>query len=168
MQAKSILPLPCDSDEGLLVVAIDSSWIGARWALYQIWEGQKCIALYGSCTFNKTQQNYRQLKTKVFETFMGLKDLCHQVWGVHFCLEHDAISLAWLFNFKTKHIKAESFKTEDALSRCPPFKKDEIYNNIDTEEFLDAYNLTYGSLNRLLKDVTPLGQWWRGSEYCVV
>ncbi len=126
--------------------------------------------------FNKTQQNYGQPKTEVFGTFMGLKDLRHRVWGVHFCLEHDAISLAkmlkepddvpnvpmlrwilWiqLFDFETKHVKAESFKTEDALSRCPPSEKDETYDDIDAEEFLDAYDLAYGSLSRPSKDATP-------------
>ncbi|KAK0183835.1 hypothetical protein F5146DRAFT_1007332 [Armillaria mellea] len=92
-QAKLILPSPQTSDEGLLVVAIDSSWMEVGWALYQIRDSQKHISLYGSCMFNKTQQNYGQLKTEVFGTFMGLKDLHHHIWGVHFHLEHNAISL---------------------------------------------------------------------------
>ncbi len=59
-QAKSILPLPRDTNEGLLVVAIDSSWMGAGWALYQVREGQKRIALYGSCTLMSLQALYTQ------------------------------------------------------------------------------------------------------------
>lgn len=56
--------------------------------------------------------------------------------------------IAWirLCNFETKHIPATQFKLEDGLSQCKPSLKDQPYDNIDSEEFLDAYNNTiYGS-----------------------
>ncbi len=85
---------PRTSDNGMIVVGVDSSWMGAGWVLYQIVDGIKHPALYGSSTFTKAQQNYGQPKSEVFGTYVVLKALRHRVWGVHFRLEHDAISLA--------------------------------------------------------------------------
>ncbi len=158
--ATSISPPPRASDEGMIVVGIDSSWMGAGWVLYQIVDGLKRPALYGSSTFTKTQQNYGQPKSELFGTFVALKALRHRVWGVHFRLEHDAISLAkmlrqpddvpnapmlrwvsWirLFDFETKHVPASSFKMEDALSRAPPVDTGLPDPSDDVDEFLDAF-----------------------------
>lgn len=94
--ATSISRPPRTSDDGMIVVGVDSSWMGAGWVLYQIVDGVKRPALYGSSTFTKTQQNYGQPKSEVFGTFVALKALRHRVWGVHFRLEHDASSLSTL------------------------------------------------------------------------
>jgi hypothetical protein len=158
--AKLIRRLPRESDNGLVVVGVDSSWMGAGWAVYQILNAEKHPTLYGSCTFNETEQNYGQPKTEVYGVFRAFKELRHRIWGIHFRLDHDATSLAkmirepddlpnapllrwvsWirLFDFEPNHVRAESFKVEDALSRRPPSKNDgeNIYE--DHEEFLEAY-----------------------------
>ncbi|KAJ3736025.1 hypothetical protein DFJ43DRAFT_1221229 [Lentinula guzmanii] len=41
--AKHILPGERSSDEGLMIVAVDSAWTGAGWALYQIQQGVKAV-----------------------------------------------------------------------------------------------------------------------------
>ncbi|PIL30703.1 hypothetical protein GSI_06871 [Ganoderma sinense ZZ0214-1] len=153
---------PRDSDDGMLVVGVDSSWMGAGWVLYQIVDGIKRVALYGSSTFTKPQQNYGQPKSEVFGTFVALKALRHRVWGVHFRLENDASSLAtmlrkpddvpnapmlrwvsWLllFDFEIKHVPAASMKMEDALSRAPQIDTGLSDPSEDVDEFLEAYDL---------------------------
>ena len=160
--ATSITRPPRSSDDGMLVVGVDSSWMGAGWVLYQVVDGIKRPALYGSSTFTKTQQNYGQPKSEVFGTFIALKALRHRVWGVHFRLEHDAVSLAkmikkpddvpnapmlrwvsWLllFDFETKHVPATAMKMEDALSRAPPIDTGLPDPSDDVDDFLDRYGL---------------------------
>jgi hypothetical protein len=164
--AKLLIPGPRTTDENLIVVGVDSSWIGAGWAVYQVRDGLKRPAIYGSCTFNEREQNYGQPKTEVYGVFRALKELRHRVWGVFFRLDHDAISLAqmlrryddvpnapilrwisWiqLFDFEPHHVPATSFKAEDALSRKPPAPSDSTDQEDNSEDFLDAYfNLIYG------------------------
>ncbi len=157
-----------DSDEGLIIVGVDSSWMGAGWAVYQVQENVKHPAIFGSCTFNECEQNYGQPKTEVYGVFQALKELRHRIWGVHFRLDHDALSLAqmirqpddvpnapilrwvaWirLFDFEPHHVPATSFKVEDGLSRRGKAPEDSKYEDpIDPEEFLDAYiGSIYGS-----------------------
>jgi hypothetical protein len=140
--AKLITRLPRNSDEGLMIVGIDSSWMGAGWAVYQIYKSEKRPTLYGSCTFNSTEQNYGQPKTEVYGVFRAFKELRHRIWGVHFRLDHDALSLAkmlrepddvpnapllrwvaWirLFDFEPHHVRAESFRVEDARATISCF-----------------------------------------------
>jgi hypothetical protein len=84
---------PKPSDERLIVVGVDSSWKGAGWVMYQIWMAIKKPTLYSSCTFNATQQNYRQPKTEVFGLFMAFKVLHFRLAIIHFRFEHDATAL---------------------------------------------------------------------------
>ncbi|KAF7334396.1 Retrovirus-related Pol polyprotein from transposon 17.6 [Mycena venus] len=168
--AKLIKRPPRESDEGMIIVGVDSLWMGSGWAVYQIKDGQKHPAIYGSCTFSETEQNYGQPKTEVYGVFRAFKELCHRIWGVHFCLDHDAKSLAkmlqepddvpntpllcwvsWirLFDFEPNHVRAESFKIEDALSRRPKVESDYPYDMQDPEEFLDAYlDVVYGGVEK--------------------
>jgi hypothetical protein len=168
---KLITPCPRASDEGLMIVGVDSSWKGASWVIYQMSKSEKCPTLYGSCTFSATEQNYGQPKSEVYGVFRAFKELCHRIWGVHFRLDHDALSLAkiirepddipnapllhwvaWirLFDFEPHHVRAEAFKMEDALSRRPPAPTDTNYDDQDPEEFLDAYlDLTYSGTHNV-------------------
>lgn len=172
--------MPRNSDEGMLIVGVDSVWMGSGWTVYQIRDLQKRISLYGSCTFNEREQNYCQPKTEVYGIFRAFKELCHRIWGVFFRLEHDAQSVAqmlksvddvpnapilrwisWirLFDFETKHVPALAFKVEDGLSRRKPSPKDQPYDDIYPEEFLDAYNdVAYGSRTHHLAASTPFTQ----------
>ncbi|KAJ7208631.1 hypothetical protein GGX14DRAFT_633510 [Mycena pura] len=120
-------------------LGVESSWMGADWAVYQIINREKHPALYGLCTCNPTEQIY---------------DLRHRIWGVHFRLDHDAKLLsktirepddvpnapmlcwiAWirLFDLEPNHIRDKSFKIEDALSRRPTAPIDRPYNDQDTK-----------------------------------
>ncbi len=94
--AKLIVRQPRASDEGLVIVGVDGSWIGAGWAVYQIRDSKKRPAGFGSCTFSDREQNYGQPKTELYAVFRAFKELRHRIWGIHFRLDHDAISLAMM------------------------------------------------------------------------
>jgi len=63
---------PRTSDEGLIIVGVDGSYIGAGWAVYQVQEGVKRVAIYGGCTFSGAKQNYGQPKTEVYALYRAL------------------------------------------------------------------------------------------------
>ena len=90
-KAKLINPLiPWTSDEGLVSVAVDAAALyGAGWVVYQTRKGDKKPAIYGSCTYNDQENRYSQPKAELFGVFWAFKHLHHQIWGIHFCLEHD-------------------------------------------------------------------------------
>ena len=157
-----------DSDNRLIIVGVDSSWMGAGWTVYQVQDKEKQPAIFGSCTFNEREQNYGQAKTEVYGVFWALKELWHWVWEVHFQLDHDALSLVqmihqpddvpnapilrWvvriqLFDFEPYHMPATAFRAEDGLSQCGPAPEDKSYEDpTDPDEFLDAYiNMAYGT-----------------------
>ena len=81
---------PRDSDHGLVIVTVDSSIHGAGWVVYQQVISNKHPMLFGSCTFSDTESKYSQPKCELFGVFCALKDLRHQVWGIHFRLDIDA------------------------------------------------------------------------------
>ncbi|KAJ3748336.1 hypothetical protein DFH05DRAFT_1390993, partial [Lentinula detonsa] len=60
-----------------IVVGVDSASMGAGWSMNQIQDQQKQISLYGSCTFNKQEQNYGQPKTELYGIFRAFKELRH-------------------------------------------------------------------------------------------
>ena len=158
-QAKLINPLvPRKSDEGLVSVAVDAAALyGAGWVVYQTRNGDKKPAIYGSCTYNDRENRYSQPKAELFGVFRAFKHLRHRIWGIHFCLEHDAkflkemimspdlpnspmtrwIAYLLLFDFDMKHIKADSHKAPDGLSRRPRSADDS--DEEDAEEFLDRF-----------------------------
>ncbi len=51
-KAVLICPGQHESDSGLVILGVDSSWMGARWAIYQMYGEEKKITLFGSTTFN--------------------------------------------------------------------------------------------------------------------
>ncbi len=164
--AKRITQLPRENDEGLVILGVDGSWIGAGWALYQIRETLKRPAGFGSCTFSEREQNYGQPKTELYSVFRAFKELRHRIWGIRFRLDHDAISLAkmirdpddvpnapmlrwvsWmrLFNFYMHHVPATAHKAEDGMSRRRHVPGEEIEGEEVQEEFLEAFiNTIYG------------------------
>lgn len=153
--AKLITQLPRTSDHGLVVVAVDSCNNGAGWIVYQYNETDKHPVLYGSCTYNETEQRYSQPKCELYGVFRALKELRHRIWGIHFRLEADAKFLAqmfhapdlpnaamnrWicyiqLFDFELKHVPAASHKAPDGLSRRPAASDDS--STSDPDEFLN-------------------------------
>ena len=158
-KAKLINPLvPWTSDEGLVSIAVDATALyGAGWVVYQTHKGDKKPAIYGSCTYNDQENHYSQPKAELFGVFWAFKHLCHRIWGIHFCLEHDAkflkemitspdlpnspmtrwIAYLLLFNFNMKHIKAENHKAPDRLSQWPWSAEDS--DDDDAKEFLNHF-----------------------------
>ena len=158
-KAKLINPLvPRTSDECLVSVAVDAAALyGAGWVVYQSRKGDKKPAIYGSCTYNDWENRYSQPKAELFGVFRAFKHLRHRIWGIPFCLEHDAkflkemitspdlpnspltrwIMYLLLFDFDMKHIKAENHKAPDGLSWQPWSAEDSDDDN--AEEFLDHF-----------------------------
>jgi hypothetical protein len=159
-EATLISKPPRASDEGLVVVGVDSSWKGAGWVLYQIRLNIKRPTLYGSTIFNSTQQNYGQPKTEVFGLFVALKALRFRLAMIHFRLEHDATALVqmlrqpndlpnapmmrWisfirLYDMEFLHVPGSSMKMEDAFSRGPFIDTGRPEEAEDAESFLDQW-----------------------------
>jgi hypothetical protein len=165
--AKLIVRPPRESDEGLVIVAVDSCTNGAGWVVYQNTENEKHPVLFGSCTFSEAESRYSQPKCELFGVFRALKDLRHRIWGIHFRLDVDAKFLMqmikspdlpnapmtrWvmylsLFDFEINHVPAEKHLAPDGLSRRKRSAEDS--EEEDAEEYLDKFigstELTYGA-----------------------
>ena len=155
--AKLIRPLPRDSDEGLVIVAIDSCKLGSGWVLYQQRDGLIKPAIYGSCTFNETESRYSQPKAELYGVFRAVKNLRHRIWGLHFRVDVDAkfliemmatpdlpnapmnrwIAFLNLFDFYLNYVPAEKHKVPDGLSRRPRAEDDSDEEDVD--EVLDKF-----------------------------
>jgi hypothetical protein len=123
-------------DEGLVVLAVDSSMYGLGWVVYQIQNSEKHLVLFGLCTYNETESRYSQPKVELYGVFWALKELRHHIWGIYFRIEADAKFLLemlhapdlpnapmtrWLmyiqlFDFDLVHVPAEKHKVPDGLS----------------------------------------------------
>jgi hypothetical protein len=88
--AKLITPQPRISDEGLVIVAVDSCSNGAGWVVYQNVKNEKHPAFFGSCTFSEVESQYSQPKCELYGVFQAIKDSRHRIWGIHFRLDVDA------------------------------------------------------------------------------
>uniref|UniRef100_A0A0W0FG47 Putative polyprotein n=1 Tax=Moniliophthora roreri TaxID=221103 RepID=A0A0W0FG47_MONRR len=120
------------TDEGLVVVGVDSLWKGAGWAVYQIRDGKKRPAIYGSCMFNEREQNYGQPKSELY----GMLKLPDDVPNTPILRW---ISWIRLFDFELRHVPANSHQLEDSLSRRPPAPGDRQKEAEDQEKFLDVF-----------------------------
>ena len=52
--------LPRPSENGLVIIAVDSCQNGSGWILYQMVEKEKHPVIFGSCTFNDAESRYSQ------------------------------------------------------------------------------------------------------------
>lgn len=129
--------LPCTSDHGLIVLAVDSSIYGAGWVLYQYDEMDKHPSLFGSCTFSAAESRYSQPKAELYGLFRAMKECWQRIWGVRIRVDVDAsylkqmvheldlpnapmirwVTYIQLFDFLLKHIPAAKHQAEDGLSR---------------------------------------------------
>jgi hypothetical protein len=57
------------ADKELVLVAVDSCKNGTGWVVYQLVNSEKHPAIYGSCTFNKTESAYSQPKCELYSVF---------------------------------------------------------------------------------------------------
>ncbi|KAF8634386.1 hypothetical protein AX17_004208 [Amanita inopinata Kibby_2008] len=138
-KAKKIGPKPRASDDGLVIVSVDSCQHGSGWVLHQ--QDQKDLrpAIFGSCTYNPIESRYSQPKAELYGVFRAVKDLRHRVWGLHFQINVDAkflvemiqtpdlpnapmtrwVSFLTLFDFELNYVPAEKHRVPDGLSRRP-------------------------------------------------
>lgn len=156
-KARSILPAPRASDDGLVILAVDSSIHGAGWILAQIHVVDRHPAFFGSCTFSRAESRYSQPKIELYGVFRAMKEMRYRIWGCHFRLEVDAISLKqmikepdlpnapmtrWVsyiqqFDYDLQHVPATKGVAQDGLSRRG--RADEDSDESDGEAELDAY-----------------------------
>jgi hypothetical protein len=155
--AKVIKPPPQVFNHGLVILAVDSSIHGSGWVLYQIWQTDRHPILFESCMFNRIKSKYSQLKVELYGIFQAVKELCHQIWGIHFSMEVDAkfleqmikepdlsnapmthwVSYIQLFDFSLRHVSAEKGKAQDGLSRKQLTNEDS--DESDAESYLDKF-----------------------------
>jgi len=70
------------SDEGLVILAVDSLYIGARWIVSQIRNNQELPILFGSTTFNPRESKYSQPKLELYGLYRAVKAERHRLYGV--------------------------------------------------------------------------------------
>ncbi len=129
--------------------------MAAGWVVYQLLNGEKKPAIFGSCTFSDRENRYSQPKAELYGVFRALKHLRHRVWGLHFILEHDAkflkemintpdlpnapmtrwIQYLQLFDFEMHHVSADHHKAPDGLSRRRSTDADSDDDSDDQEHF---------------------------------
>jgi len=149
--------LPRISDNGLVIVTVDSCQNGTGWILYQMVEKDRHLVIFGSCTFNNAESRYSQAKLELYGVFRAVKDLRHQIWGIHFHIDVDVkfliemvkqpdlpntpmtrwISYIALFDYTMHHIPAQSHAGVDGLSRRKRTPEDS--DDEDAEEYLDKF-----------------------------
>ena len=83
----------CDSDLGLVTIAVDSSQTAVGYVMYQTLETGRHPLLYGSITWNNVESHYSQPKIELYGLFRALKALRYDLWGIHFRVEVDALTL---------------------------------------------------------------------------
>jgi hypothetical protein len=155
--ARLITLPPRASDEGLVIVAVDSCSNGAGWIIFQHRKEEKHPALYGSCTFSEVETHYSQPKCELYGVFRALKHLRHRIWGMHFRLDVDAKFLVemikapdlpnapmtrWvlylsLFDFEVNHVSADKHIAPDGLSRRKRSLLDS--DEEDAEDYLNRF-----------------------------
>ena len=149
--------LPWRSENGLVIVAVDSCQNGSGWILFQMVEKDKHPVIFGSCTFNNAESRYSQAKLELYGVFRAVKDLCYRIWGIHFRIDVDVkfliemvkqpdlpnapmtrwISYIALFDYVMNHVPAQSHAGVDGLSRCKCTPEDS--EEEDAEEYLDKF-----------------------------
>src|SRR5258708_25963614 len=134
--AECLMPIRYESPN-IVVLEVDSSYIGVGWILYQMNdEGKKILSRFGSLTFNAREMRYSQAKLELFGLYrvlrthiFGVRNL--EVWMdasyVKEMLNHPediptATMNRWvegilMFVFKFKHVPALRMKGADGLSR---------------------------------------------------
>jgi hypothetical protein len=122
-----------------IIFAVDTSPIAAGAAIFQLdGNGVRHPARYESVTLTDTESRYSQAKRELCGLVKCLKKVAHHLWGIHFVVEVDAISLVqmvnspdpvpnaaanrWisylkLFDFEVRHVPATKHKLPDGLSR---------------------------------------------------
>ncbi|KAE8217194.1 hypothetical protein CF319_g8657 [Tilletia indica] len=123
-----------------IVLAVDSSFLAAGWALYQgeVQEGElRKLVQYGSVGFSEVESRYSQPQLELCGVLKAVKHLRHHLYGVFFILEVDAASIRqminspdvpnaamtrWihylrLFDLEVRHVPARNHTLPDGLSR---------------------------------------------------
>ena len=95
---KLLVKLRYDSEDES-VLAVDSSYIAAGFALYQLdTEGRRHPARFDSVPFSNTESRYSQPKLELCGVYKALKRCKVHLYGRHFKLEVDAKSLVQMMN----------------------------------------------------------------------
>ncbi|GAA5958908.1 hypothetical protein JCM10213_008536 [Rhodosporidiobolus nylandii] len=141
-----LTPINYSPGAGRVIVAVDSSYIAAGVAIWQIdSDGKRQPCKFDSIPFNEVESRYSQPKLELAGVFKALKKYKNDLYGIQFDLEVDAASLAqmlrnpelpnaamtrWvsylkLFDFTLRHISGREHVVPDALSRRTPLEGEE-------------------------------------------
>jgi transposase InsO family protein len=161
-QAPALRSIDYSSDLPV-ILAVDTSYIAVGMILLQIdEEGRRRPARYGSLPINERESRYSQPKLELYGLFralrhyriylIGVKNLHVEVDAKYIKgmlnepdLQPNASMNRWiqgilLFDFKLVHVKAESHKGPDALSRRIP-TIEELLEEPESDEWLDEIAL---------------------------
>jgi hypothetical protein len=148
ISAKPVLAtLQTGQDAGEIILQVDAGPLGWGANLFQLSDGKKRRAVrYESGLWDAAEAKYDQGKREARAVLKALKALRMILFGLHFKLETDALTLArqlrgsvsdipnsdivrwisWiqLFDFEVRHIAGEKNRVADALSRKAPGPSD--------------------------------------------
>ena len=130
--------LAISNPQWMYILKVDSSKYGVGCILEQenpVTKDRHVIE-YGSCKFNKTQQNYPAIELEVCGLIYAVKHWKHYLIGKMFVIETDSKAVQWIkgkrdtlgklgrwslylenFEFKTIHVPGKNHEGPDALSR---------------------------------------------------
>lgn len=141
-----------------VTLAVDSSWMAVGFILSQQGtDGKRYPSIYGSLTWNETEQRYSQAKLELYRLFRALKAVKMYIIGVkNLVVEVDAkyikgminnpdiqpsvtlnrwIACILLFDFKLRHVSAKDHTPADGLSRRRRSPDED--DDTDTEDWID-------------------------------
>jgi hypothetical protein len=162
------LDYECTSERPL-ILCVDSGPVGGGGYLGQDDEsGNRRVNRYLSFVYNKTVQNYSQIKRELFAMIHCLKEVRYQVYGSPLIIETDCLPLLglikkpdpidptitrWvtfirLFNPEFRHISGSKNKVADALSRRPHADQEQSVDQEETERVIDEFLSLAVTLNK--------------------
>ena len=86
--------------EGLMVLDTDASTVSISGCVSQIQKGEERVIAYGSKALSAAQRCYCTTKRELLAVVKFVKYYPTYLWGRHFMVHTDHVSLRWLLNFK--------------------------------------------------------------------
>ena len=86
--------------EGLLILDTDASNVSISGCLSQVQNGVEKVLAYGSKALSSAQRRYCTTKRELLAVVKFVKHYRMYLWGRHFLVRTDHVSLRWLINFK--------------------------------------------------------------------
>ena len=159
----AIRAIDYDSDREV-ILEVDASWMAVGFVLSQKGiDGKRYPSIFGSITWNATEQKYSQAKLELYGLFRALKAVKMYIIGIkNFIVEVDAkyikgminnpdiqpsatinrwIAGILMFTFKLRHVSAKDHAPADGLSRRrrSPDDPDSEEETLDEDDMSSTY-----------------------------